>query len=67
MPGVDIYLVNVEDSPDFTEDSGASGLDTISAEDRIDVVRANRPFIDKRVGIAACELPQAGDIGAIGG
>ena len=38
MPAIDIDFVYVEDASDFTKDGGTSSLNTVRAEDGVDVI-----------------------------
>lgn len=67
MPAVDINFVHVKDAADFTQDRGASGLNTVRRQDGINVVRFDGFFINQALLIATSELPDSRDVRAVGG
>lgn len=62
MSTVDIDLVHVEDTTNFTKNSGASSFHAVRSKDSIDVVRVYAGFIDQTVNITASELPKTRNI-----
>lgn len=67
MPNVDIDLVDIEDALDLLQDCCTRCFNTISAEDRVNVVGVDGRFVDKTVHVATSELPQARNVGPVGG
>lgn len=66
MTSIDINLVHLEHAPNLIQDGRSCSLNAISREDSVNVVGFDAMLVDHVLFIAACKVPQARDVGAIG-
>ncbi len=62
VPAIDIDLVNIEYTTDFTKNSCTGSFNTVGSQDGVNVVGVDAVFVDQAVHVATRKLPEAGDV-----
>lgn len=62
VSAIDIDLVNVEYTSDFTKNSCSGRFNTVRSQDGVNVVRVDAVLVNQAVHVATRELPEAGNV-----